>query len=275
MDQIKTTQRMKLANSFKYLPKLEDRSVKLFIVDSPYFINYKSWDKSDLSFEDYFRQLVPLLVSKLADNGTIYFFMAKEKLMRNKNKNNPVGFIEILEDYGIVHIDNLCTWARQKGRGSTKKLKSTREEVVHFTKTKKFVWNDVQVLREVIAPYVKDGRPRGWFLNENGMRVRWTGLSDVWCYSSPQWNGRLDKQRHPAQKPFLLLERLILLSSNPGDLIVEPFMGGGMTYAVSKYHNRNYIGIEKDKTYFEDTKAFMKNHYADIVKYYEAEKLTL
>lgn len=264
-------------NSFIKLKKLEDNSINMMFIDPPYFIGYAKWDKkrSNEEFQRFFTELIILVNAKLKDNGTVWFCMAKDWCFANKDKNVEKGLVNILEEHGYVHLDNMITWGRQKGRGSKKKLKSLREEIIHYTKSKKYVWNDVQVLREVVTPYVKDGKPRGWFVGENGMRVRWTGLGNVWFYSSPQWNGILDKQRHSAQKPFLLIERLILLSSNENDLIVDPFAGSFTSAIVSKYHKRNYIGIEKDKKIFRDNVDFIKVNYDNIIKEFEKSKISV
>jgi modification methylase len=56
---------------------------------------------------------------------------------------------------------------------------------------------------------------------------------------------------HPTQKPEGLLYRVILASSNPGDLILDPFFGTGTTGAVAKRLHRNWIGIERDEKYTE------------------------
>ncbi len=56
---------------------------------------------------------------------------------------------------------------------------------------------------------------------------------------------------HPTQKPEALLYRVILSSSNPGDVVLDPFFGTGTTGAVAKKLQRRWIGIEKDSTYVE------------------------
>ena len=54
---------------------------------------------------------------------------------------------------------------------------------------------------------------------------------------------------HPTQKPEKLLAKIILASSNPGDLVLDPFLGSGTTSVVAKKTERNYIGIELDPLY--------------------------
>jgi modification methylase len=54
---------------------------------------------------------------------------------------------------------------------------------------------------------------------------------------------------HPTQKPEALLARIILSSSNPGDVVLDPFFGTGTTGAVARKLGRHFVGIERDSTY--------------------------
>ena len=70
------------------------------------------------------------------------------------------------------------------------------------------------------------------------------------------WNitAKRHKTEHPTEKPEDLLERIILLGSKRGDLVLDPFMGSGTTGVESKRLGRNFMGIELDKNYFEIAK---------------------
>ena len=54
---------------------------------------------------------------------------------------------------------------------------------------------------------------------------------------------------HPTQKPEKLIAKLILASSNPGDLVFDPFVGSGTTAVTAKKLGRHYVGIEREKEY--------------------------
>jgi modification methylase len=60
---------------------------------------------------------------------------------------------------------------------------------------------------------------------------------------------------HPTQKPEALLYRIILSSSNPGDIVLDPFFGTGTTGAVAKKLGRHFIGIERDENYIRGAQA--------------------
>lgn len=230
------------------MPSIPDNSVDLVLTDPPYGINYKNWDNID--FIKFTETWISECFRVLKPSGTLWSFMGYQ---------NVLNFVPLLGKYGTVHLENWVVWARQKGRGSSKHLKSQREDIFHVTKSNKFTWNNIKVLRDVICPYVKDGKPRGWFINEKGERKRWTGLGNIWVYTSPFWNSKSDKQVHPAQKPKLLIERLILLSSNENDVVLDLFAGSGTTGVACKNLNRKYILIEKERKYIDIIKQRLNN----------------
>src|SRR5499427_774030 len=69
------------------------------------------------------------------------------------------------------------------------------------------------------------------------------------CTGEERLKGRDKKKLHPTQKPEALLARVILSSSRPDDLVLDPFAGTGTTGAVAKRLGRRFIGIERDSTY--------------------------
>jgi modification methylase len=71
------------------------------------------------------------------------------------------------------------------------------------------------------------------------------------CTGEERLKGRDNRKLHPTQKPEALLARVILSSSRPDDLVLDPFCGSGTTGAVAKRLGRRFIGIERDETYRE------------------------
>ena len=69
------------------------------------------------------------------------------------------------------------------------------------------------------------------------------------CTGDERLKGKDGKKVHPTQKPEGLLARVLLSSSKPGDLVIDPFNGTGTTGAVAKRLGRRYIGFERDQTY--------------------------
>src|SRR5712675_1469903 len=75
------------------------------------------------------------------------------------------------------------------------------------------------------------------------------------CTGEERLKGTDGKKVHPTQKPEGLLARVLLSSSKPGDLVMDPFNGTGTTGAVAKRLGRRYIGFERDSTYAEAARA--------------------
>ena len=89
-------------------------------------------------------------------------------------------------------------------------------------------------------------------LNEDlQMRSDWTLPI---CNGQERLKDKAGKKIHPTQKPENLLSRVILATTKPGDVILDPFFGTGTTGAVAKRLGRHYIGIEQDTTYAENAK---------------------
>ena len=79
------------------------------------------------------------------------------------------------------------------------------------------------------------------------MRSDWT----LPLCTGPERIKRDGKKAHPTQKPEALIYRVLLASTNPGDIVLDPFLGSGTTAAVAKKMGRRFIGIERDETYAE------------------------
>ncbi len=235
----------------KSIKEIKDSSIDLIVTDPPYGISFggstsnTDWDKmSSESFINFMKEWMTEAFRVLKPDGTMWMFCDRTKVP---------DIFKIVEEVGFNNnLENWCIWARSKGRGSSKKLKSIREDILHLTKSKKYKWNSIEYLKKVICPYTdKDGNPRGWATDiETGERVRYSGLGNVLYYSSPSWSSIIDKQVHATQKPVALLLSLVMMSSNNGDTVFDPFSGSGSTAIASIICERNFIGYELDKEMF-------------------------
>ena len=230
------------------LKKLPSKSIDLIIVDPPYGINYKEWDKFD-NFWKFTETWVKECFRVLKDTGSFYSFMGW---------SNVAEFKLILDKYGKIR--NWITWHRTKGRGSSQNYKSMKEEILYYVKSNKFTWNSQKTLKKDIFPYVKDGKPRGWFTNEEGIKCRWTGIGNVWFYTVPFWK-MPEYCGHPSQKPIMMMERIISSSSNKRDTILEPFCGSAPACYASQKLDRKYIGIEIESKYVDMARERITNNY--------------
>jgi site-specific DNA-methyltransferase (adenine-specific) len=101
----------------------------------------------------------------------------------------------------------------------------------------------------VLAPYRNnDGTPKDWD-DSTGSNFRLTYPSNLWTdISIPFWS-MPENTDHPTQKPEKLLAKIILASSDEGDIILDPFAGSGTTAVVASKLNRKYISIEHNLEY--------------------------
>lgn len=150
-----------------------------------------------------------------------------------------------------LHVRNRITWEREKGRGAAANWKNCSEDIWFCTVSDSYTFNvdAVKLKRKVLAPY-RDGHgnPKDWENTEEGAH-RLTHPSNLWTdLTVPFWS-MPENTDHPTQKPEKLLARIILASSNEGDLVFDPFLGSGTASVVARKLNRHYVGVERDLTY--------------------------
>ncbi|MGB7070348.1 MAG: DNA methyltransferase, partial [Pyrinomonadaceae bacterium] len=106
----------------------------------------------------------------------------------------------------------------------------------------------IKLKRKVLAPYTEYGRPKDWDKSDAG-NFRLTHPSNIWTdISVPFWS-MPENTDHPTQKPEKLLAKIILASTNEGDLILDPFAGSGTTPVVATKLGRNFVAVESDEQY--------------------------
>jgi site-specific DNA-methyltransferase (adenine-specific) len=148
------------------------------------------------------------------------------------------------------HLRNRITWQREKGRGAARNWKNSMEDIWFATVSRDYTFNvdAVKLRRRVLAPYRADGAPKGWVEGADG-KLRDTHPSNFWDdISVPYWS-MPENTDHPAQKPEKLLAKLILASSNPGDIILDPFAGSGTTAVAAKKLARRFVVVEREREY--------------------------
>ena len=145
----------------------------------------------------------------------------------------------LCEKYFVVR--NRITFEREKGRGAKKDWKNNSEDIWFCTVSNNFTFNAeaVKLKRRVIAPYRKNGTPKDWAEEQEG-KYRLTYPSNIWTdITIPFWS-MTENTPHPTQKPEKLLAKIILASSNEGDVILDPFAGVGTTGVVARKLKRNF-----------------------------------
>ncbi len=148
-------------------------------------------------------------------------------------------------------VRNRITWEREKGRGAKRNWKNASEDIWFGTVSGDYTFNveAVKLQRRVRAPYRdSSGQPKDWQVTEKG-NFRATHPSNLWTdISVPFWS-MPENTEHPTQKPEKLIAKMILASSNAGDVVFDPFLGSGTTSVVAKKLGRQYVGIEQERLY--------------------------
>lgn len=233
-----------IGDTFSVVKLLPDAFVDLLIADPPYNLNKdfhgKKFKKTtDDLYEEYTDEWVKAILPLLKENATIY-------VCCDWQSSPAIG--KVLKKY--FNIQNRITWQREKGRGALTNWKNGMEDIWFATNSKSYTFNveDVKIRRKVIAPYKTDGAPKDWEETAEG-NFRNTYPSNFWDdISIPYWS-MPENTAHPTQKPEKLLAKLILASSNDGDVVFDPFLGSGSTSVTAKKLGRKYVGIEQNEQY--------------------------
>ena len=231
-------------DTFKVLKKMPDKSIDLLIVDPPYNLDKNfhgnGFKKRNLDeYALYTKEWIDAVKDKLKDTASIYVCCDWKSAL-------VIG--TILEQNFVLR--NRITWQREKGRGAKSNWKNSMEDIFFATVSDDYTFNldAVKQKKKVLAPYKENGVPKDWVESEDG-KFRYTCPSNFWDdIAVPYWS-MPENTAHPTQKPEKLIAKLVLASSNKGDLVVDIFAGSGTTGVVAKKLDRNFINIEQNPLY--------------------------
>jgi site-specific DNA-methyltransferase (adenine-specific) len=231
-----------LLEAIDFLP---DDFVDLLFIDPPYNLtkkfNKRLFKEMDvLEYELWLDSWLSKLIKVLKKNSSIYIC---------GDWKSSSSIFKVASKY--FQVRNRITWEREKGRGAKSNWKNCTEDIWFFTNSEKYTFNvdEVKLRRKVIAPYTDELRkPKDWSISKDG-KFRDTSPSNIWTdISIPFWS-MPENTEHPTQKPEKLLAKIILASTNKGDVVFDPFIGSGTTAVVAKKLGRKYIGVEIDEVY--------------------------
>ena len=265
--------RLYLGDSLAWLKGLKPETVDLVFADPPYNIKKADWDnfESNDHYVAWSRDWLEQAARVLKNNGTLYV----------------CGFSEILADVKVAampffkgcrwiiwHYKNKANLGGDWGR--------SHESIVHFRKSKDFTFN----IDEIRIPYGahtlkypshpqaetsnfgKNGNGKhreNWIPNPKGAKPKDVMDIPTTC------NGMGEKTPHPTQKPEELLRKLVLASSNPGDVVADPFSGSGTTSVVAEQLGRRWLACDSNKEYnewaIERLDCVVRRSVADWIKF--------
>lgn len=225
-------------NCISALKKIKDNSIDLIATDPPYEITFEK-NKWDYPNQLNWKVICEEFKRICKEDANIIIFQGWSNVCQTKL---------VLDEYFI--IKNWIIYDRIKGRGGSRNLVSTREDILWY------VNNDKSYTYNKISSTIKK-KTGGTIGRKNGNLYR--ALSNVWSDISPIVPWSKERVKHPTQKPLSLMERIIKIFSNECDIVLDPFMGSGTTCLACEKLNRQYIGIEKEKKYFNICKDRISN----------------
>lgn len=244
------------------LKHIPSESIDLIFTDPPYNANleYGSTYKDNLSWVEYYEQAKQWFKEYnriLKKTGTIY--------LMNYPEVNARLLSYLVDDMGL-NLQRWITWSYPTNIGHSKKnFTRSQRSILFLTKTKKYVFNRDKIIQPYknenvgkIKDRIKKGaRGRGAydmlsFIDLIEMRLVEKNFDPLDIHdinllknvSKDRLNGK-----HPCQLPFELIKRFIEVSTNPGDVVLDPFAGTFSTSFVSSSLGRNSIGVEINPKY--------------------------
>ena len=235
----------------KFLRCIDNESVDLIFADPPYNIKKAEWDsfQSQKQYVEWSLLWIKEAHRILKPNGTLYI----------------CGFSEILADikWAANYLFKGCKWLvwyyRNKANLGNDWGRS-HKSLLHLRKSKQFIFNidDVRIpynahtLKYPKRPQAKtsqysNGRQKSyiWEPHPNGAKPK--DVFEIPTLSNGSW----EKTLHETQKPVELVKKCVLVSSNPGSIVVDPFGGSGTTFAVAEAFDREWLGNELNREYCE------------------------
>jgi site-specific DNA-methyltransferase (adenine-specific) len=236
-----------LGDCVEVMKGFKDESIDLIFADPPYNIKKADWDHFD-SQQDYI-------------NWSMKWIKEAGRTLKTTGSLYVCGFSEILADLkspAMQYFDN-CRWIvwHYKNKASlANEWGRSHESILHFRKSKDFVFN----IDEVRIPYSDhtlkypahpqaltsqygNGKQHLWEPNPNGAKPKDVLEIPTTC------NGMHEKTPHPTQKPEELLRKIIHASSNPDDLIFDPFLGSGTTVVCAEQLRRRWLSCDISSEY--------------------------
>ena len=260
-----------IGDTIEVLKKLPDKSVDLIFADPPYWMRVSGvlkrvegtdfdgcddeWDNQFNDLSDY-NQFTIRWVSEckrvLKDNGSIWIIGSMQCIY-------TIG--SIMQELGLWIINDVV-WHKKNPTPNFMgtRLNNSHETLIWATKSEKSKYTfNYKTAKELNTDTVTDEQ------FESGVRKQ---LGSVWkiavCQGAERLKDSEGNKLHNTQKPEELLRRIIAISTNIGDIVLDPFGGTMTTGAVAKKMGRNYIMIERELEYCKYGEIRLKNVEIEI-----------
>ncbi|MBP3955585.1 site-specific DNA-methyltransferase [Gemmata sp. G18] len=184
----------------------------------------------------------------LAPHGSLFLAIGDEFVAEHKVRLDALG----------LTMRNWIVWHYTFGVNCSKKFNRSHAHILYYVrdpKNYKFFPDAVRVPSARMTTYAdRRANPVGklpddtWVLRPQESDVHFQSGADTWHV--PRVCGTFtERTGHPCQMPEAVLERIVRVASEPGDLVLDPFAGSGTTLAVAKKLGRDYLGVELSEQY--------------------------
>ena len=247
-----------LGDSIQLMNQLRENSIDMIFADPPYnlsnggftvhagkmvSVNKGSWDKSN-GFDadyDFHHKWLEACRRVLKPGGTLWVSGTYHSIYQCGHA------IQSLE----YHILNDVTWFKPNASPnlSCRFFTASHETLIWARKDKK-------AKHTFNYSLMKEGEWNGDFIKKPNMQMR-----SVWAVGTPKPDEK-KFGKHPTQKPLELLKRIVLASTNKGDIVLDPFAGSSTTGIAAISNGRKFVGIDLEKNYLE----LSKKRFLDMSK---------
>ena len=226
------------------MKRIPDGSMDMILCDLPYGTTACKWD-TIIPFEPLWEQYERIV----KDNGAIVL-----------TSDEP--FTSQLINSNIKRFKYKWIWLKEQGKNfqlaKKQPLKITEDVLVFY---KKFPNYNPQGLIKLDKPIVKSNKGKGGNLSHlSSEKKRKTYIQEYTNYPKNILRFNADRGLHPTQKPIALFEYLIKTYTNEGETVLDNCMGSGTTGIACLNTNRNFIGFELDKEYFDIASKRIEEH---------------
>lgn len=237
-----------LDDAVSTLENLPDEHFSLIICDPPYNLDLAEWDhwESWHSYLEWASAWLDECVRVLKPNGNLVLFGGLQ--FQSEAGGDLLELMHYLRHHSPLRLINLIIWNYANGMSAHRFFANRHEEIAWYAKGKNYVFN----LDAVREPY--DEKTKQVYLKDKRLRAQSVekGRNPTNVWKIPRLNGN-SKERtgHPTQKPAALIQRLILALSNPGDWVLDPFAGSGVTTRVAIENTRHSVAVDSDLRFLE------------------------
>lgn len=237
--------RIQLGDCMDLLRSLPDESIDLVVSSPPYNLGKEYETRTAL--EHYLEEQTAVLqecARVLKPTGSIFWQVGA---FSDRGILIPldIRFFPILESLGLLPR-NRIVWIRQHGLHATRKFSCRHETILWFTKSDDYVF-DLDPIR-VPQKYKNKRHYRGDRKGELSCNPNGKNPGDIWLFRNVKHNHE-EQTIHPCQFPEDLISRIVLSTTLPGQIVLDPYMGTGTVAVVARDHQRHYLGAELDAEY--------------------------